>query len=171
MPVTVEDLRKQHDVRYFPSVRHFELRSFRHGICRNLVYAWKTQHYWNTDLTLKVKHSSIKLSLLTKRGLQTLNQSWIHSQRVEKSQLPATQKILTRAKVKQMMIFAHDHQAIIMTDRVPCGTSVTALYYHDWLQKNWAEKCTKTDLTCLGTGHLFCTAMHAQTGERLWPIC
>jgi hypothetical protein len=42
--------------------------------------AWKLQHYWNKDLTLKVKHSCIELSLLTKRGLQTLNWSWNRSQ-------------------------------------------------------------------------------------------
>jgi hypothetical protein len=53
---------------------------------------------------------------------------------VKKSKLPAAQKILTTAKVKQMMIFAYD-QGIIMTDRVPCGTRVTAAYYRDWLQK------------------------------------
>jgi hypothetical protein len=34
-----------------------------------------------------------------------------------------------------MMIFAYDHRGICMTDRVPCGTSVTTAYYHDWLQK------------------------------------
>jgi len=34
-----------------------------------------------------------------------------------------------------MMIFAYDHRGIIMTDRVPCGTSVRAAYYHDWMQK------------------------------------
>jgi len=38
-----------------------------------------------------------------------------------------------------MMIFAYDHRGIIMTDRVPCGTSVTAVYYHDWMQ----ELCRK----------------------------
>jgi hypothetical protein len=41
--------------------------------------------------------------------------------------------------VKQMMIFA---------DRVPCGISVTATYYRDFIQK-----CTKTDLTCSEMGH------------------
>jgi len=39
------------------------------------------------------------------------------------------------SKVKQMMIFVYDHRGIIMTDRVPCGTSVTAAYYRDWMQK------------------------------------
>jgi hypothetical protein len=34
-----------------------------------------------------------------------------------------------------MMIFAYDHRGIIMTDRVPCGTSVTTAYYLDWMQK------------------------------------
>jgi len=37
----------------------------------------------------------------------------------------------TQSKVKQMMIFAYDHRGVIMTDSVPCGTSVTAAYYHD----------------------------------------
>jgi hypothetical protein len=37
--------------------------------------------------------------------------------------------------------------------------------------KNCAEKCTKTDLTCSGMGHSFCTTMHALTWGRLWPIC
>jgi hypothetical protein len=40
-----------------------------------------------------------------------------------------------QSKVKKMMVFAYDHQGIIMTDRVPCGISATAAYYHDWLQK------------------------------------
>jgi hypothetical protein len=40
-----------------------------------------------------------------------------------------------QSQVKQMMIFAYDHRGIIMTDRVPCETSVTAAYYHDWMQK------------------------------------
>ena len=34
-----------------------------------------------------------------------------------------------------MMIFAYDHRGIIMTDRVSCGTSVTAAYYRDCMQK------------------------------------
>ena len=28
-----------------------------------------------------------------------------------------------------MMIFAYDHQEVIMTDRVPCGRSVTGEYF------------------------------------------
>ena len=40
-----------------------------------------------------------------------------------------------QSKVKQMMIFAYDHRGIITTDRVPCGTSVTAAYYRDWTQE------------------------------------
>jgi len=42
---------------------------------------------------------------------------------------------LAQSKVKEMMIFAYDHRGIIMTDRVPCGTSVKAAYYRDWKQK------------------------------------
>ena len=39
-----------------------------------------------------------------------------------------------QSKVKQM-IFAYYQRGIIMTDRVPCGTSVTAAYYRDWKQE------------------------------------
>jgi len=37
--------------------------------------------------------------------------------------------------VKQMMIFAYDCKGVIMTDRVPSGTTVTAAYYCQFLQK------------------------------------
>jgi hypothetical protein len=70
---------------------------------------------------------------------------------------------MSTIKGQQMMIFAYDHQGIIMTDRVPCGTSVTAAYYGDWLQ----TLRTKTDLTRSGMSHAFCTTMHARTWGRL----
>jgi hypothetical protein len=34
-----------------------------------------------------------------------------------------------------MKIFAYVHRGIIMTDTVPCGTSVAAAYCRDWMQK------------------------------------
>jgi len=37
--------------------------------------------------------------------------------------------------VKQMMIFAYDCKCVIMTDRVLSGMTVTAAYYHQFLQK------------------------------------
>ncbi|XP_033213982.1 uncharacterized protein LOC117171046 [Belonocnema kinseyi] len=40
-----------------------------------------------------------------------------------------------QSKVEQIMIFAYDHRGVIITDRVPYETSVTAAYYHDFLQK------------------------------------
>jgi len=54
--------------------------------------AWKLQHYGNKDLTLKVKHSCIELSLLTKRGLETLNWSWNRSQTSGEVQPPRDPK-------------------------------------------------------------------------------
>ena len=39
----------------------------------NRTEAWKMQHYLNKDLTLKVKHFCIELSLLTKRDIYLLN--------------------------------------------------------------------------------------------------
>jgi len=97
--------------------------------------AWKLQHYWNKDLTLKVKHSCIELSL-PKRGLETMNQSWNRSQTCGEVQAPRDPKKFRRArsKVKQMISFVYDHRGIIVT-RVPCGTSVKAAYYRDWMQK------------------------------------
>jgi len=52
-----------------------------------------------------------------------------------------------------MMIIAYNHQGIIMTDRVPCGTSVTAAYYHDWMQK-LRRKMHKNRPDLLGDGPL-----------------
>jgi len=37
--------------------------------------------------------------------------------------------------VKQMMIFVYDCKGVVMTDRVPSGTTVTAAYYLQFLQK------------------------------------
>ena len=72
-----------------------------------------------------------------------------------------------QSKVKQMMIFAYYHQGIIMADRVPYGTSVTAANYRDWMQKLRRKMHKKTDLTCSAMGHSFCTTMHARTWGRL----
>jgi len=58
-----------------------------------------------------------------------------------------------QSKVKQMMIFACDHGGIIMTDRVPCGTSVTAAYYRDWMQE-LCRKMHKSRPDLLGDGPL-----------------
>ena len=117
--------------------------------------AWKLQRYWNKDITLKVKHSCVELSLLTKCGLQTLNRSWNRSQTSGEVQPPSNPKKFRRAqsKVKQMMIFAYDHRGIIMTDRVQCGTSVTAAYYRDWMQ-NLRRKMYKNRPDLLGEGPL-----------------
>ena len=40
-----------------------------------------------------------------------------------------------QSNVKQMMIFACDCKGVIMTDRVPSGTTITAAYYRQFLQK------------------------------------
>lgn len=58
-----------------------------------------------------------------------------------------------QSKVKQMMIFAYDHEGIIITDRVPCGRSVTAVYYRDFLQ-NLRRKMHKTRPQLLEAGPL-----------------
>jgi len=58
-----------------------------------------------------------------------------------------------QSKVKKMMIFAYDHREIIMPDRVPCGTSVTAEYCREWMQK-LRRKMHKTRTGLLGDGPL-----------------
>jgi len=40
-----------------------------------------------------------------------------------------------QSNVEQMMIFAYDCKGVIMTDRVPSGTTVTAAYYCQFLHK------------------------------------
>ena len=40
-----------------------------------------------------------------------------------------------QSKVKQMMIFAYDHQGVITADRVSCGRSVTRVCYCAFMQK------------------------------------
>jgi len=40
-----------------------------------------------------------------------------------------------QSNVKQMIIFAYDCKGVIMTDRVPSGTTVTSAYYRQFLQK------------------------------------
>ncbi|PSN38599.1 hypothetical protein C0J52_17918, partial [Blattella germanica] len=57
-----------------------------------------------------------------------------------------------QSKIKQMMIFAYDHQGIIMTD-VPCGTSVTGAYYRNVMQ-NLRRKMHKTRTQLLEAGPL-----------------
>ena len=64
-----------------------------------------------------------------KRGLETGAE--ITVQRVERSIFPMTKKILTISIKGQTN---DDHQRIIMTDRVPCGNSVTTVYYRDFMQ-------------------------------------
>ena len=40
-----------------------------------------------------------------------------------------------QSNMKQMMIVMYDCKGVIMTDRVPSGMTVTAAYYHQYLQK------------------------------------
>jgi hypothetical protein len=65
-----------------------------------------------------------------------------------------------------MMIFAYDHQGIIMPDRVPFGTSVPAAYYCDWLQK-LRRKMHKNRPALLGNGPLI---LHDKARPRLGKV-
>jgi hypothetical protein len=113
------------------------------------------------------------------RRILAVDETWVRSFELElKSQSnewrspssPWPKKFRRAQSNVKQMIFAYDRRGIIMTDRVPCGTSVTATYNRDFMQKLYT-KMHKTDLTCSGMGHSFCTTMHASTWGRLWPIC
>ena len=55
---------------------------------------------------------------------------------MERQRFLETEKIQeSPVKLKQMMIFAYDCKGVIMTDRVPSGTTVTAAYYCQFLLK------------------------------------
>ena len=41
---------------------------------------------------------------------------------------------MAQSNVKRMIIFAYDCKGVIMADRVPSGTTVTAAYYRQFLQ-------------------------------------
>ena len=134
--------------------------------------AWKLQRHWNKDLTLKVKDSCIELSLLTKRGLETLNRSWNRSHNSGKVQPPRAPKNFDERNQRSSkwwsLLMIHEesswqtkfHVEQVWQQRI----IVTGC-------KNCAEECTKTDLTCSGMGHSFCTTMRARNWGRLWPIC
>jgi len=110
----------------------------------------------------------------------TINETWVRDFELElKSQSnewrsptssPPKKFRWAQSKVQHMMIFAYDHRGNITTDRIPCGTSVTAAYCRDRMQK-LRIKMHKSNLTCSGMGHSFCTTMHARTWGRLWSIC
>jgi len=62
-----------------------------------------------------------------------------------------------------MMIFAYDHQGIIVADKVP---SVTAACYHDWMQK-LRRKMHKNQPALLGDGSLI---LHDNAHPHLWKV-
>ena len=103
-------------------------------------------------LTAEQKHKCLQTATLLKQRLNTegqaflyrivsIDEMWVTDFELElKSQSnewrsptsPRPQKFRqTQSKVKQMKILACDHRGIIVTDTVPCGTSVTAAYYRD----------------------------------------
>ena len=134
--------------------------------------AWKMEHYWNKVLTLKVKHSCIKLSLFTKRGLGSLNRIWNRSQTRGEVQPLCNPKNFDKRNQRSRKWWS-----LLMINE----ESSWRIEFHVeqvWQQciivtghKNCAEKYTKTDLTSSGMGHSFCTTVHTRTWGRLWPIC
>lgn len=89
--------------------------------------------FWNKDWALKVKHTGVELTLLMKDGLETSNRSSNHSQTSGETQITHNQKKKknrwAQSMVKCLRSPRNHH------DRVPCGTSVTPVYYGDSIQK------------------------------------
>jgi len=71
-----------------------------------------------------------------------------------------------QSKVKQTMTFAYDHRGIIITDRVTCGTSGTAAYYRDWMQK-LGRKMHKNRPYLVGDGSFI---LHENARPHLWKV-
>jgi hypothetical protein len=120
---------------------------------------------------LKVKHSCIELSLLTKCGSETSNWSWIRSQTSGEVQPPCDPKNFDDCAIKGQV---NDDLSLWSPrnhhDRVPRETSVTAVYYRIWMQKSH-RKMHKNRPDLLGDGNSFCTTMHTHTWRRVRPIC
>jgi hypothetical protein len=69
--------------------------------------------------TAEQKQKCLEIATLLKQRFNIEGQASLLPKKFQRAQ----------SEVKQMMIFAYDHQGFIMTDRVPCGTSVTVVYY------------------------------------------
>ena len=101
-------------------------------------------------MTLKVKQSCIELSLLTKRGLETEPEFKSQSNEWRSPTSPRPKKFRRAQSNVKRMIFAYDYRGIMT---IPYGTSVTAAYYRDGMQK-LRRKMHKNRLDLLGDGPL-----------------
>ena len=101
--------------------------------------AWKLQHYWNKDLALKVKHSRIELSLLAKRGLETLNRGWNRSQTSGEVQPPHDPKNFDERNQRSnkwwSWLIITEESSWQSFKRNKCDSSVLS-----WLDANIAQK-------------------------------
>ena len=112
---------------------------------------WTLQHYWNKDLSLKVKHSCVELALLMKRGLDTLNRSWNRSQMSGEVHPPRDPKNFDKHTQRSSEWWS----LLMITEE-----SSWQIEFHVeqvWQQhiivtgcKNCKQKCTKTDLLAWG---------------------
>jgi hypothetical protein len=132
--------------------------------------AWKLQHYWKNRFTIEGQ------AFL--HQIVTIDETWVKDFEPElKSQSnewrspnsPQPKKFWrAQSKIKQM-IFAYDHQWIIMTDRV----HVEQVWQKCIIitgYKNHTQNCTKTNRTCLRMDHSFSTTMHACIIQSRW-VC
>jgi len=154
-------------------------------ILTNCLQKRKTCAWWVPHrLTAEQKQERLEIATLLKQRFNvegqaflyrivTIDETWVRLwtgveisvKRVEKSSLPATQKI-SRSAVKGQ---ANDDLYLWSLrnhhDRVPCGRSVTAAYYCDWMQK-LHRKIHKNWPDLLGDGPHHCTPAHGEGCDR-----
>ena len=136
--------RKYHKL---PGFHQRQYSVFWQKICRKEKFmpdgpltAWLLNRNRNTTL-LKQRFNAEGQAFLYR--IVTIDETWVRDwtgveitlKRVEKSNIPATQKISTyvikgQANYDLYLWSPRNHH-----DRVPCGTNVTAAYYGVWMQK------------------------------------
>ena len=158
------------------------LHQHQYSVFWQMIYKKKSARWFPHCLTAEQKQKRLEIATLLKQWFNiegqavlyqtvTTDKTWVRDFELElksqsnewRSPTSLRPKKFRRAQslVKQMMSFAYDHRGIIMTDRVPCGTSVTAAYYCDWMQKlcrkmhkNWPDLLEDRSLILHNNAHL-----------------
>ncbi|VVC29804.1 Transposase, type 1 [Cinara cedri] len=113
--------------RWVPHFLSPEQKDTREDICRELLSRYENEKETFLDHIIAIDETWIRDF---EPELKSQSNIWkgITSPRAKKVRHQQT-------KVKQMMIFAYDKLGIIVTDRVPIGSSVTGDYYKTFLAK------------------------------------
>ncbi|KAL4142347.1 hypothetical protein QTP88_004826 [Uroleucon formosanum] len=121
--------------RWVPHFLSPEQKDTRKDICRELLSRYENEKETFLDRIIAIDETWIRDF---EPELKSQSNIWkgITSPRAKKVRRQQT-------KVKQMMIFAYDKLGIIVTDRVPIGSSVTGDYYKTFLAKKLRPEIRK----------------------------